>query len=107
MSDLISREVAKEIIKDIQITIGGKDVFPQVVKDTVLLAIEWMPDEWRDAADEPPKEPGEVLIATGGAVRDAWYHGDGKYETAGGLVLSAGRGVTHWMPKPDLPEGER
>ena len=107
MSDLISREVAKEIIKDIQITIDGKDVFPQVVKDTVLLAIEWMPDEWRDAADEPPKEPGEVLIVYCGVVCAAWYHGDGKYETGGGMVLSAGKSVTHWMPKPDLPEGAR
>lgn len=45
MSDLINRTELIEEIKSLKITIGGKDIFPDIVKDGILNIINEQPTE--------------------------------------------------------------
>lgn len=63
MDDLISRKALIEMIKSLSITIGGKDVFPNHVKSSVLDAVEFSP-----AVDAEPVRLGEWIHLGG----DEW-----------------------------------
>ena len=70
---------------------------------------------WNDAVDEMPrwisveeKLPplGEMLYCThGGYVGVAWHHGEGKFETGGGMRLGK-CDIPCWMPLPEPPKEE-
>lgn len=60
--------------------------------------------KWISVEDRLPEEPGEVLMALYGRVCIAWYHIDGRFESGSGLVFSAEKAVTHWMPLPEPPK---
>ena len=59
--------------------------------------------KWISVEERLPDGPGEVLVVLYGCVVNAWYCGDGEFETGSGLVLR-NDGVTHWMPLPEPPE---
>lgn len=69
---------------------------------------------WRDVTDEMPSRTGNVLVAQypgasplyGDSVpvcRAAYWDGREFRRAETGLLI---RGVTHWMPYPDLPSEE-
>ena len=61
--------------------------------------------KWISVEERLPDGPGEVLVVLHGCVVEAWYCGDGEFETGSGLVLR-NDGVTHWMPLPEPPKEE-
>ena len=72
----------------------------------LIRQLESQVPKWISVEDRLPEEPGEVLMVLHGRVCIAWYHIDGRFESGSGLVFSAGKAVTHWMPLPQPPEEE-
>ena len=56
---------------------------------------------WIPVSERLPERPGEVLVSIAKYTVIAFFRGDGKFETAGGVVFKAGDMLTHWMPKPE------
>lgn len=64
--------------------------------------------EWISVKDRLPEEPCAVLVVLyGSAVCVAWYSRLGWFETGSGMFVSAGHGVSHWMPLPEPPKEEQ
>ena len=68
-------------------------------------AVDAMPC-WISVEERLPERPGEVLVSIRKYTGLAFYHGGGKFETAGGMMFKAGDMLTHWMPKPKPAEEE-
>ena len=61
--DLIDRKQLIQEIKSLRITLGGKDIFPANVRETVLRIILEQPVPWIRAEDGLPRDPEECVLA--------------------------------------------
>lgn len=62
---------------------------------------------WISVKDDLPKEFGEhCIVYDGCSVQYGDYYSDGTWYTPDCYESDEIRGVTHWMPLPEPPEGE-
>lgn len=67
MIDLISRADAMDVIKSLQIILGGKSVFSPNIKDSVLDCLDMLP-----TVDAEPVRRGRWVMST--EVDESWYN---------------------------------
>lgn len=61
---------------------------------------------WISVEERLPEEKRRVVVTWHGRVFDAVYLWNGSFETHDGILILAGRDVTHWMPLPEPPKEE-
>lgn len=102
-----------EEVKSLRVVVGGKDVFPDEAKRSVLRVIQEQPTadvvevKWIDVNERLPDENGRYLINyihsycrdDGFQAIETAYFADGKFVGILGFYL-----ITHWMPLPEPPK---
>lgn len=81
-----------------------EQVWPVYQEKESLCTLE---DSWRNASQDPPPNLTEVLATDGIRVKEAWVNSDGQWmrvDEKWERVFGYESKVTHWMPKPALPE---
>ena len=107
-----------EEIKSLKISVGGKDVFPDEAKESVLRVISEQPTadvvevKWIDVKERIPDDNKSVLCycintstegrtkTIGSYANNIWFLGNGVSERSYPRHYWK---VTHWMPLPESP----
>lgn len=67
--------------------------------------------KWISVKDRLPTENGDVLVCIGERKHEKiemyYYCGDNMWETGQYMADTEFCGITHWMPLPQAPKGDR
>ena len=100
-----------EEIESLGVSVGGKDIFPDEAKQSVLRVIREQPtiNQWISVEERLPENGRYIAYVKKEHhgvykrdVFDLWYE-DGDWYLDAHSVLFRGH-VTHWMPLPEPPK---
>ena len=101
MTEKDLKEKLIELLRDVQYLGGLEEKIADHMIANGVTVQEWIP------ASEPPKEPGEYIVAKKNWLDGHLESSQGRWNGADWLVdRTECLMVSHWMPLPEPPKGE-